>query len=214
MKQQENNADLVACMPQLKDQMPCCSGLEPADPKSLCEQVWVVWQEHARHLRSFLQQRTREHMLTDDLLSEVLLKVYKNCERLAEVREVRAWLTRIAHNTLTDHYRKARPQQEANEALLAAAESDEVLPEQRLASCLGELLLLLPEEDRLPLQWADLEGLPQKEVAERLGISLSGAKSRIQRARIKLKQQIEACCKVETDQLGQISAYTPKNNCS
>ena len=86
----------------------CCVVDEKESTNSLCDQVWQVWQEHAQHLRRFLQQRTREQMLTDDLLSEVMLKVYKNCEQLAEVRDMRSWLTRIAHNALTDHYRKPK----------------------------------------------------------------------------------------------------------
>jgi RNA polymerase sigma-70 factor (ECF subfamily) len=189
----------------------CCTG-PVATPTSdnLCEQAWQVWQEHTQSLRRFLHQRTREHALTDDLLSDVMLKAYKNCERLAEVRDVRAWLVRVAQNTLTDHYRKKKFTELPGEDVLTAAE-ESLLPEQRLAGCLGEMLLLLPEDDRYPLQWADLEGLSQQEVANRLGISLSGAKSRIQRARVKLRQLLEACCSIETDAQGRISDYASKN---
>ncbi|AHM60458.1 RNA polymerase sigma factor SigZ [Flammeovirgaceae bacterium 311] len=194
----------------------CCSASEgvaetPAPAcNDLCEQAWSVWQEHAQSLRYFLQNRTREHALTDDLLSDIMLKAYKNCNRLAEVKDVRAWLMRVAQNTLTDHYRQRSYTDLPNSDSLPAAE-DVLLPEHRLAGCLGEMLLMLPEKDRYPLQWADLEGLSQQEVADRLGISLSGAKSRIQRARVKLKQQLEACCQIETDAQGRISDYTPKS---
>ncbi|WP_224996803.1 RNA polymerase sigma factor SigZ [Cesiribacter sp. SM1] len=189
----------------------CCTSTAAATASDrLCEQAWTVWQEHTGSLRRFLHQRTREHALTDDLLSEVMLKAYKNCERLAEVKDVRAWLIRVAQNTLTDHYRKKKFADLPAEDVLPVAE-DGLLPEQRLAACLGEMLLLLPEDQRYPLQWADLEGLSQQEVANRLGISLSGAKSRIQRARVKLRQQLEACCRIETDLLGRISDYTSKN---
>lgn len=181
--------------------------------KDLCEQVWGVWQEHAATLRRFLQQRTREQALTDDLLSEVLLKAYKSCEKLAEAKNVQAWLTRVAQNALTDHYRQRKLVDLPAAEVLDATPAEGLLPEQRLASCLGELLGLLPEADRLPLQWADLEGVPQEEVARRLGMSLSGAKSRIQRARVKLRQHIEACCAVETDQLGRITDYHSKGSC-
>lgn len=192
----------------------CCSAdtQESMPPLALCNQVWAVWQQHAVTLRRFVQQRTREHMLTDDLLSEVLLRTYKNCEKLAEVRDVQAWLTRIAQNALTDHYRKKQLNKLSTADTLAATPEQE-LPEQRLAACLGEMLLLLPETDRQALQWADLEGLPQEVVAQRLQLSLSGAKSRIQRARKKLRQELEACCHVETDRQGRISGYSPKRSC-
>lgn len=190
----------------------CCAPAEEQSCTDLCDQAWQVWLEHTESLRRFLQQRTRERALTDDLMSDVMLKAYKNCERLAEVKDVRAWLMRVAQNTLTDHYRKRKFSELPQAEVLPAAE-DGLLPEQRLASCMGELLLLLPEADRYPLQWADLEGLPQEEVARRLGISLSGAKSRIQRARVKLRQQLEACCRIETDAQGRITDYTSKKGC-
>lgn len=194
------------------EQAVCCVMGEEQSTNTLCDLVWQVWQEHSQVLRDFLQQRTREQALTDDMLSDVMLKVYKNCERLAEVKDVRAWLVRIAQNTLIDHYRKSKPTSLLTAEALEEAPENEMLPEQRLAACLGEMLSLLPEGDRLPLQWADLQGLPQEEVARRLGMSLSGAKSRIQRARVKLKQQIEACCKVETDAQGRIADFIPKKN--
>lgn len=187
----------------------CCVPTPGQSTNALCDQVWGVWQLHAADLRRYLQGRTREQNLTDDILSDVMLKVYKNCERLAEVKDVKGWLTRVAQNALTDHYRKPKSGELPPADLLAAAGDSDLLPEHRMAACLGEMLLLLPEKDRLPLQWADLEGLPQEEVARRLSISLSGAKSRIQRARLKLRQQIEACCQVETNTQGRVADFYP-----
>ncbi len=57
---------------------------------------------------------------------------------------------------------------------------------------------------------AELEGLTQKKIAADLGISLSGAKSRVQRARGKLKEMILDCCHVEADKYGNILDYQPK----
>lgn len=191
----------------------CCTPPQEQSSNALCDQVWMVWQEHSTALRRYLQSRTHVHALTDGILSDVMLKVYKNCGRLTEVKDIKAWLTRIAKNTLLDHYRKPKTNELPSAEVLASTGDAELPPEQRMAACLGEMLTLLPEGDRLPLQWADLEGLPQEEVARRLGISLSGAKSRIQRARIKLRQQIEACCQIETNTQGRIADFYPKRTC-
>ena len=68
----------------------------------------------------------------------------------------------------------------------------------------------LPEGYRHALILADLEGLPQREVAEELGLSLSGAKSRIQRARKKLKANLLSCCRLDLNRLGNVLNWQPK----
>jgi RNA polymerase sigma-70 factor (ECF subfamily) len=54
------------------------------------------------------------------------------------------------------------------------------------------------------MKLADIEALSQQEVADRTGISLSGAKSRVQRARQQLREMILDCCKVERDARGNV----------
>lgn len=71
-----------------------------------------------------------------------------------------------------------------------------------LASCLQPLIADLPETYRLPRVLSEIEGLTQKEVAARLGLSLSGAKSRVQRGREKLRQRLLECCDIETGRRG------------
>jgi RNA polymerase sigma-70 factor (ECF subfamily) len=72
------------------------------------------------------------------------------------------------------------------------------------------MMALLPEEDREVLRRADLEGLSQKDLAARLGLSVTGAKSRVQRARKRLKEAVLDCCHVEMDRRGNAIDYTRK----
>jgi len=55
--------------------------------------------------------------------------------------------------------------------------------------------------------------LSREELSERLGISFSGAKSRVQRARAKIKQQLLDCCHFELDHAGRIIDYQPHCAC-
>jgi RNA polymerase sigma-70 factor, ECF subfamily len=70
--------------------------------------------------------------------------------------------------------------------------------------CLRPMIEALPAIYRDALIMTDLEGLSQKALAEKLGISISGAKSRVQRAREKLKEEILNCCQYEFDKYGNI----------
>ena len=65
----------------------------------------------------------------------------------------------------------------------------------------------LPQPYAQALILTEFEGLTQKELARRLDISLSGAKSRVQRARKMLKIKLTECCRIEFDSRGTIVGY-------
>jgi RNA polymerase sigma-70 factor, ECF subfamily len=73
----------------------------------------------------------------------------------------------------------------------------------------------LPETYKEALLLSDFQGIAQREVAKKLRISLSAAKSRIQRARTMLKDLLLKCCHFEFDRYGTVYNYHPKNcnNC-
>ncbi|MBI3467599.1 MAG: winged helix-turn-helix transcriptional regulator [Planctomycetes bacterium] len=63
---------------------------------------------------------------------------------------------------------------------------------------------------REAIRLAEIEGLSQQEVAERLGLSLSGAKSRIQRGRAMFREALERCCQFEFDRRGNLLDVNPR----
>ena len=78
---------------------------------------------------------------------------------------------------------------------------------RELAACLRPLIDRLPDGQREALVLTEFEGLTQTEAARRLGISVSGAKTRVQRGREQLKSLLLDCCHVELDRRGGINAY-------
>jgi RNA polymerase sigma-70 factor (ECF subfamily) len=160
------------------------------------------WQEHRSRLRGYIAKRVRESHAVDDMLQEVYLKVHANLHTVQSPGSLSAWLYRIAANVIVDHYRSQRPAEALPEQLAAPeTERDHVA---ELAACLQPLIDDLPENYRVALVLSEIEGLPQPQVAERLGLSLSGAKSRIQRGREKLRQSLLDCCDIETGRTGII----------
>ena len=85
--------------------------------------------------------------------------------------------------------------------------------ERELARCLLPLMNRLPPAYRRAVTLAELEGLTQREVASSLGLSLSGAKSRVQRGRQMLAESLQDCCRVEFDRRGGIADYTCGTGC-
>ena len=165
------------------------------------------WQEHKSRLRSYIAKQVREHDAVDDILQEVFLKAHTSLHTLKSPGSITAWLYRIAANAIADHYR-SRPSWHTLPEELATPEPTRDYAAE-LAACLQPLIHALPEIYRAALVLSELEGLPQKEVANRLGLSLSGAKSRVQRGREKLRQRLLDCCDIETGR-GGILGYEPR----
>jgi RNA polymerase sigma-70 factor (ECF subfamily) len=72
------------------------------------------------------------------------------------------------------------------------------------------LIRQLPQPYREAVMLSEIEGLRQWEVADRLGVSLSAAKSRIQRGRALLKEALDRCCVFNFDTRGNLIDLDPK----
>jgi RNA polymerase sigma-70 factor (ECF subfamily) len=88
---------------------------------------------------------------------------------------------------------------------------DDIVSE--LFPCVRAMVHSLPALDRQALVLAEYQGLTQKELSARLGLSFSGAKSRVQRAREKLKQMLLACCHFELDRRRHVMNYQSRCHC-
>jgi RNA polymerase sigma-70 factor (ECF subfamily) len=117
-------------------------------------------------------------------------------------------LYEVARNTLADRLRLARD----TVALPAdlSADTEESAAVDSLAACLPRVLSELSPEDREAITLCDLERLPQEEYARRKGLSLPGAKSRVQRARKRLRDRLTQACQVRLDGSGQVSDFVPR----
>lgn len=168
------------------------------------------WLQHKQRLSNYIRQQVADPSMVDDILQEVYLKASAKHDSLQNEERVGAWLLRIAHNTIIDQFRRQQPQVELPETLLAPEADLAEQAHQQMAQCLEPMINQLPEKYRLPLQLSELKQQSQQQVADQLGLSLSGAKSRIQRARGKLKNQLTACCEIEVGS-GGVRSFTPKS---
>lgn len=171
----------------------------------------TVWNEHKTRLRGYIAKRVDDRAAVDDLLQEVLIKAYEKGHTIKHSGRVAAWLYRVAANAIADYYR-GRPAHAELPGDLAAPERERNYIAE-LASCLHPLIADLPETYREALVMSEIEGLPQKEVAARLGISLSGAKSRVQRGREKLRERLYECCDIELGRRGVVGYVRRGKSC-
>ncbi|HRA82617.1 MAG TPA: sigma-70 family RNA polymerase sigma factor [Thauera sp.] len=169
----------------------------------------TAWTHCEAELRGYLCHRLGHLEDAEELLQEVFIKAMRQGKQFCGVDNPRAWLFQVARNALADRLRLSRQHVPLPDEL-AALPAEGPAPVDALSQCLPRVLSELSEEDRLAITICDIDGVSQQALAERLGISLSGAKSRIQRARQHLKQKMEKGCQVRFDETGAIGSFTPR----
>jgi len=184
-------------------------------PETLAE---GAWQELTRALKSYIGRRVATREDRDDLVQDVLLRVHRSRDGLKGREAAGAWIYKIAHNAVVDHWRRnGRPaalsadEAEAALASRAAPGDDGERLQQTLAAYVASLVPGLPSPYRETLLLTELEGLSNAEAARRLGISLSAVKSRVLRGRQKLREAVARCCELEIGATGRVVACTPSS---
>jgi len=172
-----------------------------------------LWETFSGPLQQFIQRRVPDPHSAEDILQDVFLKIHTRIDTLHQQDRVAAWIYQIARNTIADYYRAQRPTTNLAETLAGPDDVAEDNVVRELLPCVAAMVDGLPETYREALRLTEYAGLSQKELSERLGISFSGAKSRVQRARAKIKQQLLDCCHFELDHAGRIIDYQPHCAC-
>jgi RNA polymerase sigma-70 factor (ECF subfamily) len=168
-----------------------------------------IYEAFDQELRRFVLGRVGDPETAADILQDTYLRIHARIDTLREADRVRSWVYQIARNAIIDHYRRRREAVELPEDLALPEEPGQDLAEQVGAS-LKQMIDCLPDKDREALVLTEIQSLTQQQLAERVGLSLSGAKSRVQRARERLKAALLDCCHVEFDRAGQVVRYEPR----
>jgi RNA polymerase sigma-70 factor (ECF subfamily) len=174
------------------------------------EQLWEMFSVPLQH---FIRRRVPDPHTAEDILQDVFLKIHAHIDTLRNQERLSSWIYQITRNAIADYYRAQRPTTALLETLVGA---DDVVDEdvvRELLPCVAAMVDELPESYREALRLTEYGGLSQKELSARLGISFSGAKSRVQRARAKIKEQLLACCHFQFDHAGRIIDYQPQCAC-
>jgi RNA polymerase sigma-70 factor (ECF subfamily) len=171
--------------------------------------VTDAWQKHEAELRRFLRHRSGSDPEGDDLLQEVFLRVLRQPNGLCGIDNPRAWLFHAARNLLIDRLRLAKEQVPLPDDLATEIEESPP-PVDGLTQCLPRALAELSSQDREAITLCDIEGMTQLDYARRIGLSLPAAKSRVQRARNRLKEHLTRVCQVSFDAEGAVSGFVPR----
>jgi RNA polymerase sigma-70 factor (ECF subfamily) len=169
-----------------------------------------AWEAHEAELRGFLRHGLGDEYAAEDLLQDTFIKAMREGQGFCSLDNPRAWLFRVSRNAMTDRLRAAKPVEpiEQHVESLPLVEREPTPPVDALTSCLARVLSELAPEDAEVLRACDIEGQTQKDFATSRGLSLPAAKSRLLRARQRLRDRMAMACRVQFDpEDGRVSGY-------
>jgi RNA polymerase sigma-70 factor (ECF subfamily) len=174
------------------------------------------WRELRARLSAFVGQRVGNPEDAEDVVQDAFVRMQRNIGTLSSADRLDAWAFRIARNTVADHYRSRGRRDLTGEVASKAMErlgADGVDAEPtsdartEMAHCVAPMIRGLPDDYRRAIELTEMEGMTQAAAAERLGLSVPGAKSRVQRGRARLQAMLLRCCQIETDRRGRVVAF-------
>jgi len=174
------------------------------------EMASVSWNSLYGELVSFVYGQVKDKSTAEDIVQEVFIKVHTKGSQLKETEKISNWIYQITRNAVADHFRKVS---RSIEAVNVDWESSYHEFNDCVAHCLRVLMATLPEKYSVPLELAEVHGLSQYEVAEKLNISYSGARSRVQRALKMLKDKLDELYYIKTDRYGNVLTCEDKVPC-
>ena len=183
--------------------------LASSDATNAFSCVLQAWQGHESELRGYLMHRLGDRYLTDDLLQETFLRAMRQGEGFCAISQPRAWLFQVARNLLVDRARLQKPEVAIDDNLVDGR--DERPPVEALDGCLTRNLAEMAAEDRDVIEQCDLQGVRQQVFAETHGLSLAAVKSRLLRARQRLRDNLVCNCQVRFDETGQVCCHVPRH---
>ena len=139
----------------------------------------------------YLCARINRRAEAEDLCSEVFEKIFRRFDQYDKTKSsISTWVFTITRNTLIDHYRRVKPQEELDENLSDDSEIDEGLLQNESLEELAAALRSMPEElrDLIVLRYYD--NRPLTEVAEMMGMSYGAVKLHHQKALAMLRKAL------------------------
>lgn len=172
-------------------------------------------------IRRYIARRVCETD-AEDLTQAVFMKVSQALRDFRGESSLATWIYRIAANVVADKLRSPSFRNQANELTATSMEAlnvragetlsatDQNLIRKEMNECIRGIVDRLPDQSRAVIKLSEFDGLKNSEIAERLGTTLETVKIRLHRARVRLKEDLNAQCHLYRDDRNEL-ACDPKH---
>jgi RNA polymerase sigma-70 factor, ECF subfamily len=163
------------------------------------------WKRLRTDVGRLVSRRVASSADVEDVVQEVLIRVWRHGGRLRHDERFAAWLSRVVTNAVIDHMRSRSSHPLATNGsadLPGAVAGDSPSAHELIAAVLRPFVEQLPPGYREVIKLSELDGWSHASIANRLSLSVSGVKSRVQRGRKQLRTLLEQCCAFALDSRG------------
>jgi RNA polymerase sigma-70 factor (ECF subfamily) len=164
----------------------------------------TIWIDLNEELYKFILGKIKDEQISKDIHQEVFLKIQTKINQLKHTSKLTSWVYQITRNTIIDYFRKVNDKNiSINDLEIAELETND-FDYSNLTNCINQKIESLSAQHKEAIILTSFKSYSQKELAEHLKISYSGTKSRVQKAREILKENILDCPNVESDSSGKL----------
>jgi RNA polymerase sigma-70 factor, ECF subfamily len=180
-------------------------------------EVASIYKQFHSELLGYIKSKVRSREDAEDILQNVFIKISANLDKLEDDIKLKNWIFTITRNAIIDYYRtnaskkKTASHEDISEGISEREEDSD--PTKGLEQCMNSMIGLLPDEYRSIIIESEIEGVKQKDLADKYGMAYPSMRSKVQRGRERLKQLFYNCCHIETNKLGNVIEAQGKTDC-
>ncbi len=167
-------------------------------------EINTIWIDLNEELYKFILGKVKDEQTSKDIHQEVFLKIQTKIHQLKHTSKLTSWVYQITRNTIIDYFRKVKNKSiSINDLDIVETDTDN-FDYSYLTTCINQKIENLSSQHKEAIILTSFKNYSQKELAEHLKISYSGTKSRVQKAKEILKENILNCPNVESDRTGKL----------
>ncbi|WP_062060602.1 sigma-70 family RNA polymerase sigma factor [Aquimarina longa] len=170
-------------------------------------EINTIWIDLNEELYKFILGKIKDEQIAKDIHQEVFLKIQTKIHQLKHTSKLTSWVYQIARNTILDYFRKANHKNTSIDDIDIPETEIENFDYSKLSNCINQKIENLSSQHKEAIVLTSFHNYSQKELAEHLKISYSGTKSRVQKAREILRENILDCPNTESDDSGKLLGF-------
>lgn len=163
----------------------------------------ILLERHKQSIYNYIYFIVRDRDLTEDIFQDTFIKAIVNIKqgRYTENGKFKAWISRIAHNLIIDHFRQQKNENTTsndessvdllNNPSLCEATIEDYLIQDQITADIRKLVSYLPDSQREVLEMRYYQDLSFKEISELTGVSINTALGRMRYAILNIRKMAD-----------------------